>query len=97
MAGMQMPAHIQDHSCLVHRVALFVTDELAVAGVDLNRPLVSAAALLHDITKPRSFQTKENHAQTGGEYLTGLGFPDVGDVCASTYHSGSLFCPSPPH
>lgn len=80
MAGMQMPAHIQDHSHLVCRVAVYLTDELAVAGVTLNRPLVVASSLLHDITKPRSFETRENHAQTGGEYLTGLGFPEVGDI-----------------
>jgi len=80
MAGMQMPVHIRDHSRLVCRVALYLTDELAVAGVTLNRPLVVASSLLHDITKPRSFETRENHAQTGGEYLSGLGFPEVGDI-----------------
>jgi putative nucleotidyltransferase with HDIG domain len=80
MAGMQMPGHIQDHCYLVCRVALYLTDELALAGVTLNRPLVVAAALLHDITKPRSFQTRENHAQTGGEYLSTLGFPEVGEI-----------------
>ena len=75
-----MPAHIQAHSRLVYRVAQFLTDELAAAGVVLNRSLIIAAALLHDITKPRSFTTKENHAQTGGEYLTALGCPEVGDI-----------------
>jgi putative nucleotidyltransferase with HDIG domain len=80
MAGMRMPDHIRDHSRLVRRVALFLTDELALAGVVLNRPLVMAAALLHDITKPRSFVTREDHARTGGEYLTALGYPEVADV-----------------
>lgn len=80
MAGMQMPTHIQDHSRLVCRVAHYLSEELAVAGVSLNRPLVIASALLHDITKTRSFETRENHAQTGGEYLSGLGFPEVGDI-----------------
>jgi HD superfamily phosphodiesterase len=41
---------------------------------------VFASALLHDITKPRSFTTGENHSKTGGEYLTGLGFPEVGHI-----------------
>lgn len=80
MAGMQMPEHIRDHSCLVCRVALYLTEELAAASVILNRPLVVASALLHDITKPRSFDTKENHAQTGGEYLSNMGFPEVADI-----------------
>ena len=65
---------------MVCRVALVLTDGLIDAGIDINRPLVRAAALLHDITKPRSFKTGENHAQTGGEYLTALGFPEVGHI-----------------
>jgi putative nucleotidyltransferase with HDIG domain len=80
LAVMQMPAHIQAHSELVCRVALLLTDGLIRAGVALNRPLVNASALLHDITKPRSFTTGENHSKTGGEYLSGLGYPEVGDV-----------------
>nr|WP_281432320.1 HD domain-containing protein [Desulfatitalea alkaliphila] len=75
-----MPEHILAHSQLVCQVALLLTDALQAAGVPLNRPLVHASALLHDITKPRSFTTGENHAQTGGEYLAGLGFPEVGEV-----------------
>jgi putative nucleotidyltransferase with HDIG domain len=75
-----MPDHIRAHSCLVCRVALVLTDGLIAAGVGIDRRLVRAAALLHDITKPRSFKTGENHAQTGGAYLAELGFPEVGEV-----------------
>lgn len=77
---MDMPEHILAHSELVCKVALLLTDCLRAAGIRLDRPLVNASALLHDITKPRSFTTGENHSRTGGEYLTGLGFPEVGDV-----------------
>jgi uncharacterized protein len=77
---MDMPAHIQDHSRLVCRVALIMADGLIKAGIGINRELVLASALLHDITKPRSFATGENHARTGGEYLSALGFPEVGDI-----------------
>lgn len=80
LAGMDMPDHIKDHSQLVCRVALLLTDGLIEAGVPLNRQLVIAAALLHDITKPRSFTTGENHSKTGGEYLTDLGYPEVGHI-----------------
>ncbi len=80
LADMEMPDHIKNHSMLVCRVALLITDGLASAGVSLNRPLVKAAALLHDITKPRSFTTGENHSQTGGEHLTEAGYPEVGDI-----------------
>jgi uncharacterized protein len=75
-----MPKHIRNHSNMVCQVALILTDGLIAAGINLNRRLVMAAALLHDITKPRSFKTGENHAQTGGTYLTALGFPEVGSI-----------------
>ncbi|MEJ2155414.1 MAG: HDIG domain-containing protein [Desulfobacteraceae bacterium] len=76
----EMPDHIRNHSRWVCGVALVLTDGLISAGIDINRKLVFASALLHDITKPRSFETGENHAQTGGDYLTDLGFPEVGDI-----------------
>jgi uncharacterized protein len=78
--GMQMPAHIQAHSRIVCEVALLLSDRLQKAGVPLNHELIRASALLHDITKPRSFETGENHAQTGGQYLSNLGFREVGEI-----------------
>jgi putative nucleotidyltransferase with HDIG domain len=80
MEDMQMPAHIQAHSLMVCRVALVLADALISAGLTLDRELIRAAAVLHDITKPRSFKTGEYHAQTGGEYLTELGFYEVGEI-----------------
>ena len=80
LVDMEMPDHIKAHSMLVCRVALMITDDLLTAGIPLNRSLVKASALLHDITKPRSFSTGENHSQTGGEYLTEIGYPEVGDI-----------------
>lgn len=80
LCTMEMPVHIQNHSRLVCRVALALADGLISAGLKINRELVMASALLHDITKPRSFETGENHAQTGGEYLCRLGFPEVGEI-----------------
>ena len=80
LTDMAMPDHIQNHSKLVCRVALTLSDGLMSADVTINRPLVTASALLHDITKPRSFTTGENHSQTGGEYLSEVGYPEVGDI-----------------
>ena len=80
LGSMDMPPHIQDHSRLVCRVALALADGLVAAGFQINRELVMASALLHDITKPRSFDTGENHAQTGGEYLAAMGCPEVGSI-----------------
>jgi HD superfamily phosphodiesterase len=42
--------------------------------------LVEAGALLHDITKTVSIQTKENHAKTGGELLASLGYVAVANI-----------------
>ena len=80
LCALSMPPHIQDHSQKVCRVAMVLTDGLVAAGIGINRELIYASALLHDITKPRSFKTGENHAQTGGEYLASQGFPEVGDI-----------------
>lgn len=80
LCAIDMPAHIQAHSQQVCRVAMVLTDGLVAAGIGINRKLICASALLHDITKPRSFKTGENHAQTGGEYLTAQGYPEIGNI-----------------
>lgn len=77
---MKMMDHIIDHSIMVSRVALFLSLRLKASMPDLNTRLTASAALLHDITKTRSFETKEMHSQTGGEYLTDLGYPEVGNI-----------------
>jgi len=62
----------------VHRVRNLALQ--IAAEEDADTYVVELAALLHDITKPRSFTTGENHARTGGEYLARLGFPEVGGI-----------------
>ncbi|UCF93151.1 MAG: HD domain-containing protein [Desulfobacterales bacterium] len=80
MCEMEMLDHIVQHSLQVGRVASFLVDRLTLLDVRLHRELIQAAALLHDITKTRSFQTGENHAVTGAEFLTDLGYPEVADL-----------------
>ena len=75
-----MLENIVAHSLQVCRVGMCLVDSLKAQGIHLDGQLVQAAALLHDITKTRSFKTKENHALTGGQYLTDSGFPEVGDL-----------------
>ena len=72
--------HIVDHCRQVGRVACLLADRLTLAGVHLNLDLVRAAALLHDITKTRSFETGENHAATGAQLLAERGYPTVGAI-----------------
>jgi uncharacterized protein len=75
---MGMLENIIAHSLKVCRVALFLTDHLGLPG--LNREMIRAAALLHDITKTRSFRTLEDHAETGSRLLIDLGYPEVARI-----------------
>jgi len=77
----EMMEHIAAHSLQVCRVALLITDHLNNRGGQmLSRELIEAGALLHDITKTRSLQTGERHAETGGQFLRERGYPEVGEV-----------------
>jgi len=73
-----MLENIVAHSLQVCRVSLLLTDHLGLPG--LNRELIRAAALLHDITKTRSFNTGEDHAETGARLLADLGYPEVAGI-----------------
>ena len=75
-----MLENIVAHSIQVCRVGICLVDHLKLQGFKINGQLVQAAALLHDITKTRSFETEENHALTGGQVLTDFGYPQVGDL-----------------
>jgi len=78
MSEMGMLENIMAHCRQVCRVSLLLTDHLGLAG--LNRELIKAAALLHDITKTRSFDTDEDHAETGARLLADLGYPEVARI-----------------
>ena len=80
MCEMEMMDHIVAHSMQVCRVATYLTDHLIGRHTHLNAGLIRSAALLHDITKTRSFVTGEDHAATGGQFLTDRGYPEVGDL-----------------
>jgi uncharacterized protein len=80
MGEMMMMDHIVCHSLQVCRVATCLLRNLNAKHHTLNYDLIQAAALLHDITKTRSFKTEENHALTGGQFLAERGYPEVGDL-----------------
>jgi len=79
MALYSMRPHIVNHSIQVMRVCLAITDNLK-NGLAINRDLVIAAALLHDITKTRSLETNERHDITGGELLREMGFTSIAEI-----------------
>jgi putative nucleotidyltransferase with HDIG domain len=70
---------IVDHSLQVMHVATALVDNLK-SGVLIDRDLVVAAALLHDITKTRSLTTKERHDISGGELLRDFGFNSLAEI-----------------
>lgn len=80
ICDMEMMDHIVRHSLQVCRVATLLTDRLASEHIILNRDLIQASARLHDITKTRSFITKENHALTGSQLLSDKGYTEVGHI-----------------
>lgn len=77
---MGMLDNIIAHSLQVSRVATFLADTMRTAGITINRGLVEAAALLHDVTKTRSLTTHENHALTGAQLLDSMGYGEVADI-----------------
>jgi len=82
MRKMEMLSNIKAHSQRVFQVAGLLTDHLSRSDtpIRINRDLVSAGALLHDITKTRSLKTGEYHGATGDALLCEMGFPQVGAI-----------------
>jgi putative nucleotidyltransferase with HDIG domain len=77
---MGMLDNIVVHCQQVCRVALTLVDNMSEPSLSIDRKLIVAAALLHDITKTRSFTTKEDHALTGQQFLKEQGYPEVGQI-----------------
>ena len=79
MVRHSMRPNIVEHSIQVMNVSLAITDNLK-NGVAVNRELVIAAALLHDITKTSSLKTNERHDITGGDLLREMGFTSIAEI-----------------
>lgn len=79
MVRYSMLQNIMEHSIQVMNVSLAIIDNLKSA-VPVNRDLVIAAALLHDITKTKSLKTKEHHDASGGALLRELGFQRTAEI-----------------
>jgi uncharacterized protein len=79
MVQHSMRPNIVEHSIQVMHVSLAITDNLK-NGVAVNRDLVIAGALLHDITKTRALKTKERHDLSGGDLLREMGFTSIAEI-----------------
>ena len=80
--------HIVAHSIMVSNVTRFICSCLKKTAPDskIDARLAANAALLHDITKTRSFETGEDHAATGRELLAERGFPKVARIVGQHVH-----------
>jgi uncharacterized protein len=81
-----MLPNIREHSFRVMEVAVFLGEALAEAGLDLNLPLVTTGALLHDLGKTPCLGTLTNHAELGAGILEELGYPQVAQVVREHVH-----------
>ncbi|MBI2658892.1 HDIG domain-containing protein, partial [Candidatus Woesearchaeota archaeon] len=69
------PSKVIEHSIAVCRVAESIAEKLITKGIKLNKKLVTAAALLHDIER-----AKESHVVKGAKLLKSMGFKEVSEV-----------------
>lgn len=81
MEEYNMLPNIIEHSRQVKNVAVIITDNLA-DGNHVNRDLVIAASLLHDITKTHQLNTGEPHDKTGADLLRELDMPEIAYIVA---------------
>ena len=70
--------NIRRHSEVVCKVALLLTDWLAAAGLNFNRPAVEVGALAHDIAKTPCLGSEKLHFIEGEKILLALGYPELG-------------------
>ncbi|MDP6648379.1 MAG: HDIG domain-containing protein [Candidatus Woesearchaeota archaeon] len=69
------PPNVIEHCKAVCRLAEEIADNLMQKGIEVNKKLVTASSLLHDIER-----SKNNHVAEGAKLLKSLGFPEVSEV-----------------
>ena len=69
------PSQVIEHCKTVCKFAEEIADKLISKGINVNKKLVTAAALLHDVER-----VKEDHIAEGVKLLKSLGFPEVSQV-----------------
>lgn len=72
-----MLPNIRRHSEVVCAVALLLQGWLSQAGVTLNRRVIRAGALLHDLAKTPCLSSSRRHDLEGAGILSDLGYPEL--------------------
>ncbi|NTV14961.1 MAG: HDIG domain-containing protein [Desulfobulbaceae bacterium] len=75
-----MLANIRDHSIIVARIATRMAEELHCPDRQLSLPLVTAAALLHDIGKTSCLDSDRDHAAYGREICLAHGLAELAPI-----------------
>lgn len=69
------PSNVIEHCKAVCKVAEEIADNLIKKGIKVNKKLVIAATLLHDIERE-----KKDHIEEGAKLINSLGFLEVSEV-----------------
>lgn len=77
-----MLPNIRQHSVMVGRVADLIGRCLLRAGRELSLELMVSSALLHDIAKTASLETKLRHDEAGREICLRHGFDELAEIVA---------------
>jgi putative nucleotidyltransferase with HDIG domain len=81
----RVPEYKRKHMAIVARVALFFADRLTTTNPlsTINRELLHAAALLHDIDKNIQHRPDERHPDAGVRVLRDEGMEEVANLVAT--------------
>ena len=71
-----VPSNIIAHVRAVCSFSLKIADFLEKSGIPINRDLVAAGALLHDLKK----LSPNDHVLEGFDYIKSIGFPEVAEI-----------------
>jgi len=71
-----VPDNIIAHTKAVCDFSMKIVDALEKRGIKVNKDLVAAAALLHDIKK----LSPNDHIEEGYTFLKSIGYPEVAEV-----------------
>ena len=71
------PSNVIEHCKTVCKVAEEIVEKLIKNGTQVNKELVIAGALLHDIER-----AKDDHVIRGANLIKKLGYPEVAEVIA---------------
>lgn len=69
------PSNVIEHCKAVYKVAEEIAEKLIKKGIKLNKDLIIASALLHDIERD-----KDNHVAAGANLLKSMGFSEIAEV-----------------